>query len=933
LLSEGKYTMQIKAWKYAVIAAVFGLFLGAWTGFGTTKGIDLAGGSVLIYQLDGKNVNAEMTQSTASILQRRLDTLGLKEMAIRPAGTDKVMIELPGVTPDEVKRTKNVIESSGRMFFKIVYKKTIGAQRTDPDTDSLIREIQAEKLKDAYDASLNDYDTAMYQPTNDDGTNSGPAYPVLLINEDTVDGKLLAGAQKSQRASLKPTVDFWMKPEGRARLAKTTTRHQNSQMAIVLDGLIISAPNINNPITGGSGIIEGTFTADQIKELTTVLRSGALPAKPILQSEDTVAPTLGADSIRRGMIAIGLAIALTLAFMIFYYRLAGVIADFALVLNIVILFGVMSLFEAVLTLPGIAGIVLTMGMAVDANILINERIREEFNRGVPINEAVKAGYGNAFSAILDSNITTILTAAILYAVGTGPIKGFAITLAVGIGASLFTALWVTRVLFDLVLAKGWYTKVNYLQLLSSPNIPFIAKRKPFVIAAIILANVGFLLFSGRSAEKYGIDFNGGSAVQIRLREDGRLNQKTAEERIQTIEVTSAGKTTKPYADATVTRLGENDASGNASSFQIMLNRHGQVDTMITTAKAEGAPEEEEAKTITPQEQFERDIAEVFKAELLPESFEMRPAVEDQVDGKAVKRMSLIARFDENAAAQEEGGVTAASLAAALEAGEDFAKGATVKVLDEGIPAGLSFEVTSANQPFDVGSEKIETQLRNAIVRKHRLALSNPFPFKTSIGSAVAEELKGRGILAIMLSMIMMIIYIAFRFEFKAGVAAVICLFHDVFTALGFMMLFDMMGLDAKIDLTTIAAFLTIVGYSINDTIVTLDRMRENLQKKKIKRGDSAYEQTLNDSINQVLSRTILTSATVLIVLIVLAAAGVHSLQGFTLALIVGAIVGTFSSIYVATPIILSEPKKIIRLVLIELALIVVVTVAGGFLIG
>jgi SecD/SecF fusion protein len=756
---------------------------------------------------------------------------------------------------------------------------------------------------------------------------------VLLINEDTVDGKLLAGAQKSQRASLKPTVDFWMKPEGRARLAKTTTRHQNSQMAIVLDGLIISAPNINNPITGGSGIIEGTFTADQIKELTTVLRSGALPAKPILQSEDTVAPTLGADSIRRGMIAIGLAIALTLAFMIFYYRLAGVIADFALVLNIVILFGVMSLFEAVLTLPGIAGIVLTMGMAVDANILINERIREEFNRGVPINEAVKAGYGNAFSAILDSNITTILTAAILYAVGTGPIKGFAITLAVGIGASLFTALWVTRVLFDLVLAKGWYTKVNYLQLLSSPNIPFIAKRKPFVIAAIILANVGFLLFSGRSAEKYGIDFNGGSAVQIRLREDGRLKQKTAEERIQTIEVTSAGKTTKPYADATVTRLGENDASGNASSFQIMLNRHGQVDTMITTAKAEGAPEEEEAKTITPQEQFERDIAEVFKAELLPESFEMRPAVEDQVDGKAVKRMSLIARFDENAAAQEEGGVTAASLAAALEAGEDFAKGATVKVLDEGIPAVLSFEVTSANQPFDVGSEKIETQLRNAIVRKHRLALSNPFPFKTSIGSAVAEELKGRGILAIMLSMIMMIIYIAFRFEFKAGLAAVICLFHDVFTALGFMMLFDMMGLDAKIDLTTIAAFLTIVGYSINDTIVTLDRMRENLQKKKIKRGDSAYEQTLNDSINQVLSRTILTSATVLIVLIVLAAAGVHSLQGFTLALIVGAIVGTFSSIYVATPIILSEPKKIIRLILIELALIVVVTVAGGFLIG
>jgi hypothetical protein len=246
-------------------------------------------GVVLDYQLQGEAVDPVQTAIAGSILNQRLESLGLKRISLRSPSEGRVTIALPGVTASELDLIKSVIESPGRLLFKAVYKKAIHAQR-DEETQSLIRAVQAEKRRGIYDASLNPYDTAMYQPRNDLGENLGAAYPVLLINEDMVDGRLLASARKSRRLTIKPTIDFQMKPEGRARLEKATTRHQGSQLAIVLDGRIISAPNVNSPIVEGSGIIEGAFTVDEVTELVTILNSGPLPMKLVLRSETVTPP-------------------------------------------------------------------------------------------------------------------------------------------------------------------------------------------------------------------------------------------------------------------------------------------------------------------------------------------------------------------------------------------------------------------------------------------------------------------------------------------------------------------------------------------------------------------------------------------------------------------------------------------------------------------
>ncbi|MFC1707490.1 protein translocase subunit SecD, partial [Planctomycetota bacterium] len=902
--------MQIKAWKYAVIAATAAIFLAASVGFPLTRGIDLAGGTVLIYELQTTEPSDDLTRATADILQRRLDTLGLKEMSIRPAGVNQIMIQLPGVSGDSAARIKKVIATSGKLFFKIVAGKNgkIKEQRNDEEMKERIEEIESAKSRGQYSIEDYGYDTALYQEKVEDKIVE--QYPILLMNDDMVDGKYLASARRSAALTLQQSVDFFMKPAGRSRLAHTTRKHQNKQMAIVLDGVVISAPNIRTPIPDGTGQIEGTFTKEEIDELVTVLKSGALPAKPLLQSEDTIAATLGEEAISGGMIAIQLGVLLTLIFMIVYYRAAGVIADIALILNLIILLGVMTAFEATLTLPGIAGIVLTMGMAVDANILINERIREESARGVPIAEAVSGGFGHALSAILDSNLTTIFTAGILYYVGTGPIKGFAVTLFVGIGASLFTALWVTRALFELFMAKGWYTRPNYVTFLADSKIEFLKNRGPFVRAAVVLAACGFLIFSVRGPEKYGIDFNGGSAVQIRFKPEQAMTQEEVREKLVRLEVEVDGAMTRPYEnqDLEIQRLSKEK---KATLYQVLLNSRGEEEQSAAAVSADQRPEamagsesgdvaeteaEEETDRLaaaTPQERFMRHVERAFADALIAETFGKAVWSEGEVEGKSVRRMKLKVRFDTSLS--REKGISAESIQAALQPEDEtvksFGRDAKVVALPESDAeeTGIrGFEVTTRDLDFNESPEVVETDVKTTIEKAFGRELANPFPFKTSIGATVAKNLKARGILAIILSLIMIIVYIAFRFEFKMGIAAAICLFHDVLVSLGCMMLFDLAGFDAKINLTTIAAFLTIVGYSINDTIVTFDRMRENLARQRIDAESPEFEPLLNQSINQMLSRTILTSVTVLMVLVVLALAGVKSLEGFTLALIVGA---------------------------------------------
>lgn len=975
--------MQTERWKFTVIALVIVGFMAAWHFFGITLGIDLAGGTQLIYELDTSKLladerNAGATDTTVAVLQRRIDSFGLKELSIRRAGDFKIVIQMPGVSQTGADQIKKVIESSGKLEFKIVYKGEEGSgwrqlHRSDPEIKRLINEVEQAKALGQYREIDYDYDTALYQERDKKTGDVTAEWKILLLNEYRVVGDFLAGAKSDRDEYMQPAVGFRMTADGARKMGATSKANLKKAMAIVLDGVVQSAPTLQATITD-RGIITGQFTQEQVNALVTVLKSGALPAKPVLQSEDTIAPTLGEESVRRGMFAVLFGVILTLLFMLYYYRMAGAIANVALILNLIVLFGVMGLMSATLTLPGIAGIVLTMGMAVDANILINERIREESDRGMPVSEAVSAGYRHAWSAIIDSNVTTLLTAWILYSVGTGPIRGFAVTLMIGIASSLFTALWVTRVLFDYVVEKGYYTKPNYVKLLANANYPFLKMRRPFVIAALVLLNLGFVAFAVRGPDKYGIDFNGGAALRIRLQTP--LTMAAVKDRLQAFTATEEGKTVKPYESVEVQRMGAPEEDGSAREFQLLLNARGRELERSGTQANEGsaaalrqqlleaeakqagaeldeldedidpsaleapqpeqavAEEDAEAAPSTMQAKFMADMAGLFKKELVVDPYGT-PVLENVAGTTDQVRLRLEVRLDpvygKKLDAQEvELALQRAGVELAADAQAPQAVSATALALrnTEVTRRDQVLDVLTGAMRRDIPRERMAMLVQTVIGSKFAREIASPFPSKMAIGSSVAKSMRGRAMLAIILSLCMIIAYIAFRFELKAGLAAAMCLFHDVCVTLGAMMVFDVTsgwtGLESKINLTTVAAFLTIVGYSINDTIVTFDRIRENLQARGASKDREAV---MEKAINQVLSRTVLTSLTVLVVLFVLFMAGVSSLTGFTLALIVGVIFGTYSSIYVATPILLADMKRLRWVIVAELVFVVAITLA------
>jgi len=931
---------QPQRWKFPLIAVITALFIALYATFGVTLGLDLKGGSVLVYDLVGPETPT-MQEDTITILHKRLDTLGTKEMSLRPAGKRQIMVQLPGAGEQSKEKIKDLISRAGQLAFKIV------VPREDSRYDErIVRDIEERKARGEYVEKDDEFDTARLS------ASEGGAL-LLVQNDDMVPGRLLEGAHFTRDGYGKPAVAFQMKKAGTARLALTTEKHKNRAMAIILDGTAVSAPRINEPITGGDGIITGTFTQQEVENLITVLRSGALPAKPVLASENTVESTLGQESINRGLGAMGIATLLVMVFMFVYYRGSGTIANVALVLNIVLLMGVMSLFDFTLTLPGIAGIVLTIGMAVDANILIYERMREEKERKVPLREVIDAGYGHAFWAIFDSNITTILTAVILYYVGTGPIKGFAVTLVVGIACSMFTALFVTRALFDWAADKGILTEIAMIELRKEVSkIPFVKKGRPYALTAVVLLNLGFLSFAIRGDQKYGIDFNGGSVVQMRLAKV--MTKGEIEERLAKIERAGVGgKTEHPYEDAEVTRLGGSEnAQGGGRLFQVLISAHGRPERAAMpgdkktsalpllgeTAHAEEKPVgsaavassagsitelEADGPTLSQQDIFVRDVTSAFQSDLAPYAFGDR-VIETEVATPGKGRLVIDVRVAEGAKVDAE------------EAKKHLVADGLADVEVTAAADGKSLKVRTGVLDTDTRTlDTTERKIKSTFEEKFSGALSNPFPFKTSIGASVAESLKYRAVLAIVLSLLMIIGYLAFRFEVKMGVAAALCLFHDVLVALGFMMLLDVTspwtGIDAKQNLTTIAAYLTIIGFSINDTIVTFDRMRENLAAWDEKAGKETYEDVLERSINETLSRTILTSMTVFVTLLVLAFSGVKSIQAFTLAMIVGVVFGTFSSVFVATPLLLMPLRRVWIICAAELAFFIVAYVVGGFI--
>ena len=602
-----------------------------------------------------------------------------------------------------------------------------------------------------------------------------------IDGKPSMDGSAVATAQEnySQKGSA-AEVNLTMTSDGASAWAQLTGQNVGKPIAIVLDGFVYSAPNVSNKIEGGNSVITGNFTIQEAQDLANVLKSGKVPAPARIIQDTVVGPSLGQESINAGMLSFLLAFALVLLYMGLFYKTAGWLADLALILNIFLLMGVLVSFGAVLTLPGIAGIVLTMGMAVDANVIIYERIKEELRAGKGLSAAIKDGFSNAYSAIIDGQLTTIITGIVLFVFGTGPVQGFATTLVIGILTSLFCAIFITRMLIERVEAK--WGKISFSRSwsenwLANVSFDFIGKRKSSYIlsGSLILLSVISLATIGLNT---GVDFTGGRTYVVRF-----------DQTVSAEEVRSALEKTLVSDDATMSSL-EVKQYGDENQMRIMTQYKFDDTSEETTAEVDAL------------------IYEAVKG------FYSYPI----------------------------------SLDAFVSTQEDF----------NGI----------------ISSEKI--------------------------GPAIAKDMVFNAFYAVLFSLIAIGLYITVRFKhWQWATGATLALAHNVFLVIGiFSMLYSIMPFSLEVNQAFIAAILTIIGYSINDTVVIFDRIREyiTLFPKRDMRSN------INSAICSTLSRTLNTSGTTLVTLLAIFIFGGETLRGFIFALLLGVVIGTYSSVFVATPI-------------------------------
>jgi SecD/SecF fusion protein len=480
-------------WRIPLVLVV--LAAAAWYAFPLSKrinlGLDLQGGMHLVLRLETSKVpqldpQQDATALAIEVIRNRIDRLGVREPLIQRQGRDHILVQLPGITDRE--RALTQLRQAGHLEFRLV-----------SEHPRLLEQALKGQVPSGYELL-----------SDEQGRD------VLVEQRMALAGTALVSADVTIiQGNPFPVVSFKLNREGGREFADLTRRSVGRALAIVLDGRLVSAPTIREPITGGEGIIEGDFTVQQAHDLASVLRE-PLPAPLVIEEERTVGPTLGKDSIRAGLAATAFGGLLVVAFMVGYYWLAGVMAVIALVLNLLMILGSLGFFHATLTLPGIAGMILTLGMAVDANVLIYERIREELKGGRPLGLAIDAGYDKAFSAIFDSNVTTVIAGWILLSVVSGPIRGFATTLIAGIVASMFTSVFVTRVLFDLLLASGRLTKLPMAHLVRETKVDFIGKRYVCYVLSALVIIAGIVAFLQRGSQRYGIDFTGGLLQEYRF---------------------------------------------------------------------------------------------------------------------------------------------------------------------------------------------------------------------------------------------------------------------------------------------------------------------------------------------------------------------------------------------------------------------------------
>ena len=822
-----------------------------------------------------KEESESAVSNSFNVLRDRIDRFGVTQPSIQKLGnTGRILVELPGVKEPE--RVRKLLQGTASLEFWTTYYASeiapyleeanavlaqslaedapaaeVKAEETTASDDIVSQELKAqgtstdEASVEAYKkanplfavlspsgfrdnacigfaaaadtALINKYLArpevaavfpaefrAMWTVKSSDFIQDSNIYDLVAIKASSRDGKAPldggyvtdARVEYNDRQGGEPSVSMTMNAEGANIWARLTKENVGRQIAIVLDGTVYSYPNVLNEISGGVSSITGHFSIEEATDLTNVLKSGKLPAPATIVQEQVVGPSLGAASIRAGLISFIIAFLLVLIYMIFFYKGAGLAADAALLTNVILLFGVLSAFGAVLTLPGIAGLVLTLGMAVDANVIIYERVKEELKAGKGLGKAIHDGYNNAYSAIIDGQVTTLLTGIVLFFFGSGPIKGFATTLIIGIITSVLTSIFITRIIFDDRVSRGknitFETDLTK-NFLKNTKIDFISGRKwsYLVSGALILISLGSIFIKGFT---YGVDFTGGRTYVVRF-------------------------------DKPVTAEDVREATGKV--FDLASSEQGLSGTSVEVKQFGG----DSQMKITTSYKYQDEAA----------------TVDNEIEGMLYE--SLKGFYDD----------------------------------------GLTFDefVSTLDNP-------------NGIISSDK------------VGASIANDIKRNAVISIILALIVIFAYIAFRFKGWAwGLGGVVSLAHTSIIIIGFFSLFSgILPFNLDVDQTFIAAILTIIGYAINDNVVIFDRIRENLSLHV----KDDFKDTVNKSLNATLTRTVNTSVSTLLPMLAIAIFGGESIRGLSVALCLGICIGTYASIMIGTPIMfdatMSRRKKL-----------------------
>ncbi|OGV38984.1 MAG: hypothetical protein A2020_12865 [Lentisphaerae bacterium GWF2_45_14] len=734
-------------------------------------GLDLNGGAEFFLEIEPDEETAEKLKNkqadlkefkkeferfrdiSIEILRNRLEEEKIYEAEITPAGENFISLKVPIVSRDEKVKLQNLIKRSAKLQFKLVH----------PNNTELIRQYNENPGK--FNIPLG-YQKMESQVLSKDGSKS-EKHIYFVYKKSEMTGKNIKDAFATTDEFGQKKIILNFNDAGAKEFGDVTNRNVKRELAIILDGKLYSAPVINGAIWGGNAEITGRFSKEEAQGIANALKSGSLPVKINVAAVFDTDPTLGRESVRNGLYAGVIATFLIMLFMGVYYLRLGLVADVALLINIVLMLGFFAAFEATLTLPGIAGIILSIGMAVDANVLIYERIREELAKDKGIYHAIELGYDRAFTTIFDSNLTTLFIAVILMWFGSGSIKGFGVALTIGIITSMFTALFLTRLILDVTAKYMPIKSIKMLQLFKKPNFDVLRVRYITGAASIIVIAVSLAFMGVKGGNIFGIDFTGG--IQVTFSYDKYVPQAEIAKVLDNNKFPGAKVT---YKTSTVS-LGDN------------------------------------------------------------------------------KKLEILIRDSELADNKNQ---------------ESSPKDRISAILEKNFP----------ESHFRGGQE-------------------------ISIGGLIGWEFSKSAIFSLVLSLIGIILYVSVRFEFSYAIAGIVALVHDVIISTG---IFLFCG--GEISLNVIAALLTIIGYSINDTIVVFDRIREDAKLEK----NMSYKQIINLSINQTLSRTVLTAFTTLIAVLILYVMGGVAVKDFVFVMLVGLIVGTYSSIFIASPIVAVWHRKI-----------------------